>query len=90
MLQLQISLKIEEEEKGVSPNFKSQVKSMCNQICNAQQAPSLQPLPFEHVHSKEANILAISELAHALDKKVLPAVSFSSSCKISIKVKMSR
>ncbi|XP_057752358.1 protein ALWAYS EARLY 3 isoform X1 [Arachis stenosperma] len=57
--------------QGVSPNSKSQVKAMCNQICNAQQAPSLQPLPFEHVHSKEADISAISELTRALDKKEL-------------------
>ncbi|XP_025630070.1 protein ALWAYS EARLY 3 isoform X2 [Arachis hypogaea] len=57
--------------QGVSPNSKSQVKAMCNQICNAQQAPSLQPLPFEHVHSKEADISAISELTRALDKKVM-------------------
>ncbi|MED6182264.1 hypothetical protein PIB30_027105 [Stylosanthes scabra] len=57
--------------QGISPNSKSQVNAMCNQICNAQQAPTLQPLPFEHVHSKEADILAISELTRALDKKEL-------------------
>ena len=45
---------------------------MCSEIGigNAQLASSSQPSLLDHVHSKEADILAISELNCDLDKKV--------------------
>lgn len=45
---------------------------MCNETGNAQSASTSKSSLLERVHSKEADILAISELTRALDKKVLP------------------
>nr|KYP58067.1 Lin-9 isogeny [Cajanus cajan] len=56
---------------GFSSSSKSQLKVVCSEIGNAQLASSSQPSLLEHVHSKEADILAISELNRALDKKEL-------------------
>ncbi|KAL2960140.1 hypothetical protein AAZX31_17G023800 [Glycine max] len=56
-----------------SSSSKSQPKVVCSEIGigNAQLASSSQPSLLDHVHSKEADILAISELNRALDKKEL-------------------
>ncbi|CAJ1941052.1 unnamed protein product [Sphenostylis stenocarpa] len=59
------------ERLGFSSSSKPQPKVVCNEIGNAQLASSSQPSLLEHVHSKEADILAISELNRALDKKEL-------------------
>ncbi|XP_027329953.1 protein ALWAYS EARLY 3 isoform X2 [Abrus precatorius] len=56
-------------KKGFTSSSKLQPKVVCGEIGNAQLASSSQPSLLEHVHSKEADILAISELARALDKK---------------------
>lgn len=56
-------------KQGFSSSSKSQPKVVCSEI--AQLASSSQPFLLEHVHSKEADILAISELNRALDKKEL-------------------
>ncbi|KAK7264608.1 hypothetical protein RJT34_32217 [Clitoria ternatea] len=56
-------------KQGLSSSSKSQPKVVCGDICTAQLASSSQPSLFQHVHSKEADILAISELNRALDKK---------------------
>lgn len=58
-------------KQGFSSSSKSQLKVVCSEIGNAQLASSSQPSLLEHVHSKEADILAISELNRALDKKEL-------------------
>ncbi|KAL5163497.1 Protein ALWAYS EARLY 3 [Glycine soja] len=54
-----------------SSSSKSQLKVVCSEIGigNAQLASSSRPSLLDHVHSKEADILAISELNCALDKK---------------------
>lgn len=57
--------------QGFSSSCKSQAKVVCSEICNGQSASSSQSPLLERVHSKEADILAISELTRALDKKVL-------------------
>ncbi|CAL0325815.1 unnamed protein product [Lupinus luteus] len=53
-------------KQGNSSGSKSQAKV---ETANTQLALSSQPFILEHVHPKEADILAISELARALDKK---------------------
>ncbi|XP_061349128.1 protein ALWAYS EARLY 3 [Gastrolobium bilobum] len=58
-------------KQGFPSSCKSQAKVVCSEIGNAQLPSSSQPPLLEHVHSKEADILAISELSRALDKKEL-------------------
>ncbi|KAL2339063.1 hypothetical protein Fmac_013509 [Flemingia macrophylla] len=58
-------------KQGFSSSSKSQLKAVCSEIGNAQVTSSSQPSLLEHVHSKEADILAISELNRTLDKKEL-------------------
>ncbi|XP_027192378.1 protein ALWAYS EARLY 3 isoform X2 [Cicer arietinum] len=58
-------------KQGFSSSCKSQAKVVCSEICNGQSASSSQSPLLERVHSKEADILAISELTRALDKKEL-------------------
>ncbi|XP_019464011.1 PREDICTED: protein ALWAYS EARLY 3 isoform X2 [Lupinus angustifolius] len=53
-------------KQGISSGSKSQAKV---ETANTQLALSSQPFILEHVHPKETDILAISELARALDKK---------------------
>ncbi|KAF1875797.1 hypothetical protein Lal_00006427 [Lupinus albus] len=53
-------------KQGISSGSKLQAKV---ETANTQLALSSQPFILEHVHPKEADILAISELARALDKK---------------------
>ncbi|XP_068463380.1 protein ALWAYS EARLY 3 isoform X3 [Phaseolus vulgaris] len=52
-----------------SSSSKTQPKVVCSEIGNPQLASSSQSSLLEHVHSKEADTLAISELNRALDKK---------------------
>ncbi|XP_058758503.1 protein ALWAYS EARLY 3 [Vicia villosa] len=56
---------------GFSSSCKSQAKVAGGEICNGQSASSSQSSFLERVHSKEADILAISELTRALEKKEL-------------------
>ncbi|MCH92087.1 protein always early 3-like [Trifolium medium] len=56
---------------GFSSSCKSQAKAAGSEICNGQSASSSQSSFLERVHSKEADILAISELTRALEKKEL-------------------
>ncbi|KAJ1427279.1 SANT/Myb domain [Sesbania bispinosa] len=58
-------------KQGFSSGCKSQAKVVFSEFGSAQLASSSQPSLLEHVHSKDADILAISELARALDKKEL-------------------
>ncbi|XP_057419414.1 protein ALWAYS EARLY 3 isoform X2 [Lotus japonicus] len=58
-------------KQGFSSSCKSLAKAACCEIGNAQLESIPQPSHLEHVHSKEADILAISELTRALDKKEL-------------------
>jgi len=60
-----------------SSSSKPEQKVVCSEIGNAQLASSSQPSVLEHVHSKEADTLAISDLNRALDKKVFPDSSQS-------------
>ncbi|XP_052727677.1 protein ALWAYS EARLY 3 isoform X3 [Vigna angularis] len=52
-----------------SSSSKPQPKVVCSEIGNVQLPSSSQPSLLEHVHSKEADTLAISDLNRALDKK---------------------
>ncbi|XP_027918483.1 protein ALWAYS EARLY 3 [Vigna unguiculata] len=54
-----------------SSSSKPQPKFVCSEIGNPQLPSSSQPSLLEHVHSKEADTLAISDLNRALDKKEL-------------------
>ncbi|CAJ2634347.1 unnamed protein product [Trifolium pratense] len=54
---------------GFSSSCKSQAKAAGSEICNGQSASSSQSSFLERLHSKEADILAISELTRALEKK---------------------
>ncbi|CAI8610606.1 unnamed protein product [Vicia faba] len=56
---------------GFSSSCKSHAKVAGSEICNGQSASSSQSSFLERVHSKEADILAISELTRALEKKEL-------------------
>ncbi|WJX96119.1 hypothetical protein P8452_77365 [Trifolium repens] len=56
---------------GFSSSCKSQAKAAGSEICNGQSASSSQSSFLDRVHSKEADILAISELTRALEKKEL-------------------
>ncbi|KAJ1395191.1 SANT/Myb domain [Sesbania bispinosa] len=58
-------------KQGFYSGCKSQAKVVFSEFGSAQLASSSQPSLLEHVHSKDADILAISELARALDKKEL-------------------
>ncbi|KAK7292297.1 hypothetical protein RIF29_08075 [Crotalaria pallida] len=58
-------------KKAISSSSKSQAKVVCSEIGNTQLASSSQPFILDHANPKEADILAISELARALDKKEL-------------------
>lgn len=56
---------------GFSSSCKSQAKVAGSEICNGQSASSSHSSFLERLQSKEADILAISELTRALEKKEL-------------------
>ncbi|CAL5198850.1 unnamed protein product [Lathyrus oleraceus] len=56
---------------GFSSSCKSQANVAGSEICNGQSVSTSQSSFLERVHSKEADILAISELTRALEKKEL-------------------